>query len=206
MSVKKTVSLIAFMGLMVLGCQSGSGVAPAKTSKPAVVEAKAKVEAPVAKERSAPTEKTAKAPKADSGLAWSNDFSVIAGDYACDLKRIVDKRPPDADPAAVIYELYDAARLAKLGGDDEALFDRFAAVFARKHKREWIREQYWGRLKTHIAKYTRSSADSAFVVCRSKVSGVEEKFFIKSFDGLKSNPPITVAREDGVFRVVFFTY
>jgi hypothetical protein len=196
---------IGFAASVGVACQSSSKrkappVAP-KVENPAPVKATpAKAPAP-----KSPSKKSAGA-KDSSGLEWVNDFGIIAGDYACDDKRMVEARPADADPSSVIWEVYDAARLARLGGDDAALFERFAKMFARKHKREWIREQYWSRLKKHIDKYTRSSADTAFVVCRTKTTGPEEKYFVKSFDGLKSNPPITVSREDGVFRIFFFTY
>lgn len=210
MNHKYTLVWIALLGLALMGCTGKPDVAHVVTPGPAAVEAQAKkAGAPEAMEPGAGAAvpgKAVPAPSKSSDLAWANDFGIVAGDYTCDEKRIVSQRPDKADSAWVIWEIYDAARLARLGGDDEALFQRFAGVFANKHKREWVREQYWSRAKMHVNKYTRSSADSAFVVCKTQTSGNEQKFFIRSFDSQKSNPPITVAREGGGFKVFFFSY
>ena len=141
----------------------------------------------------------------DPSLLWENDLSVLGNDYECALKEVVSS-PQGQDPRAVIWRAYDAARKAVVEGADGPHADEFVDQFSHLQKRDWILEQYWPRIKTHISKYTSSSKDTTFVLCRIYERDGRWKGFVKSFSRDKSNPPITVEIEDGVPRISFFTY
>jgi len=146
------------------------------------------------------------APKVrDPALLWENDLTTLGSDYQCALKEVVTD-PTGQDPRAAIWRAYDAARKAVVAGVDNPYADEFVDQFSRLHKRGWILEQYWPRIKTHISKYTASSKDTTYVLCRVDNRDGRWKGFVKSFSVDKSNPPITVEIEDGVPRISFFTY
>lgn len=141
----------------------------------------------------------------DPSLQWQNDLSALGNDYACLLKEVVTD-PQGQDPRAVVWRAYDAARKAVVEGADGTHAEEFADQFTRAQKRGWILEQYWPRIKSHISKYTASSKDTTYVLCRVEERDGRWKGFVKSFSRDKSNPPITVEIEDGVPRISFFTY
>ena len=141
----------------------------------------------------------------DASLLWENDRAALANDYECALKEVVTS-PDERDPRVAIWRAYDAARRAVVEGTDAPYAELFADQFTRSQSRPWILEQFWPRAKTHVAKYTASSKDTTFVLCRIDESDGRWKAFVKSFSRDKSNPPITVEIEDGTPRISFFTY
>jgi hypothetical protein len=57
-----------------------------------------------------------------------------------------------------------------------------------------------------VGKYLESDNPVAFRICREdKKSDGTVKFFIRSYDPNKSDPPITLREEGGTWRVDFFT-
>lgn len=126
-------------------------------------------------------------------------------DPRCELsEKVVD---PAKDSAEwVLQEIYAAAAAT---GDDDANFQRFFAHFDEGVAEKWAREQYWPRIKQHVSKYLEgdATAGTIYTVCERRNEGSEmTKFFIRSSDQSKSNPPVTLQKKpDGKFRVVFFT-
>jgi hypothetical protein len=178
--------------------------APAAAPAPGAGDATASPSAPGAPSPS-PEPTAPPAAARDASLQWKNDLSTLAADYECGLKEVVST-PPELDPRMAVWRAYDAARHAVVEGNDGPWADIFVTLFTRMHRREWILEQYWPRLKVHVSKYTVSSRDSTYVLCRIEERDGRWKGFVKSFSRDKSNPPITVEMEDGVPRIAFFSY
>jgi hypothetical protein len=141
----------------------------------------------------------------DPSLLWQNDPADIEADFACAQKEVVTA-PTGQDPRVAIWRAYDAARKAVVEGVDGPNAEAFADQFTRGQNRAWVLEQFWPRVKAHISKYTMSSKETSFVICRTEERDGRWKAFVKSFSRDKSNPPITVEIEDGVPRISFFTY
>jgi len=120
----------------------------------------------------------------------------------CELNQVV--RYPDSDkPEWVIHELFSAALSA---ASDEKSFKRFSSVFAKVHKKAWIREAYWTGAKKHVRTYVSEASDEdevVFSVCRRVEESADTlKLFIGSNDPNRSNMPITLARnEAGEWKV-----
>jgi hypothetical protein len=129
----------------------------------------------------------------------------IKVDPRCDLsEKVVD--PAKDSPEWIIQEMF-AAAAAK--GDDNANFQRFFAHFDETTAEKWARDQYWPRIKQHVSKYLEGDpgAGTVYTLCERRVESPDTtKFFIRSADPSKSNPPITLQKKaDGKFKVVFFT-
>jgi len=178
----------------------GGAVAPATPAVPGAAATDASSGAVASAPAAAPSGRVR-----DPSLLWENDLAGLPGDYECGLREVVTA-PGEQDPRVAIWRAYDAARRAVVEGTDEPWADTFVKQFARGQRREWILEQYWPRIKTHIAKYTINSKETAFVICRVEERDGRWKAFVKSFARDKSNPPITVEIEDGTPRIAFFTY
>lgn len=166
---------------------------------------KASREAPAAKKQEASRPASQKASAVTRDYLWENDHDDIAADYMCEEKRLV-KEPDSEDEVFPIWAAYEAATKAAVQGKDAPHFDRFAEQFHSKHKRAWIKEQYWPRIKQHVRAYTRNSEDASFIICKTSARPEGNKFFIKSYDSKKSNPPIGVSKEEGRYKMDFFSY
>ena len=112
------------------------------------------------------------------------------------------RNPPAGSPEAVVAALYEAA----IAPDADAAFDRFYAQFGPGHARAWVRDQYWPRIRKHVDKYLTGRNPVAFRICRRVQSGDDAvKLFIRSYDSRKSDPPITLRKHEGQWKVDFFT-
>jgi hypothetical protein len=136
----------------------------------------------------------------------SSDGNRIKLDPRCQLNETIVE-PKEGTPDYVIHELLSAAAAS---GDDATNFKRFSAHFPPESEIKWIRDQYWTRAKKFVTKYLQQDASQGIVykICerRENKSNGEIKIFIQSLDPQKSNPPITVKKDDaGTWRVVFYT-
>ncbi len=122
-------------------------------------------------------------------------------DVDCPSGRTVREPAPDS-PEAVVLRLYVAA----LRPDDETAFEAFFAEFSPKHDKEWVRKQYWPRVRQHVAKYVPDPQQPTYRICREETIDGGQKFYIRSSDPLKSHPPILLKQVDGKWKVDFFTY
>jgi hypothetical protein len=166
---------------------------------------KASREAPAAKKQEASRSASKKASAEARDYLWENDHDDIAADYMCEEKRLVED-PDSDDEVYPIWVAYEAAMKAAAKGKDGPHFDRFADQFHSKHKRDWIKEQYWPRIKKHVRAYTRNSEDASFIICKTTSRPEGNKFFVKSYDSKKSNPPIGISKEEGRYKMDFFSY
>lgn len=152
------------------------------------------------------------AEQAERGLGLpdtSSDGTRIKLDARCPANQTVNKAEANT-PEFVLLELITAANEAgNAGGDEAANFQRFAAHFPPETEVKWIRDQYWSRAKKFVTKYLVPDSEGVtFRICerRENKQNGELKLFIQSFDPQKSNPPITVKKDDaGVWKVVFYT-
>jgi hypothetical protein len=148
------------------------------------------------------------AEQAERGLGLpdtSSDGTRIKLDARCPANQTVNKAEPNT-PEFVLLELLTAA---SSDGDEAANFQRFASHFPPETEVKWIRDQYWSRAKKFVTKYLVPDSEGVtFRICerRENKQNGELKLFIQSFDPQKSNPPITVKKDDaGVWKVVFYT-
>lgn len=150
--------------------------------------------------------------QAERGLGLpdtSSDGTRIKLDARCPANQTVSKAEANT-PEFVLLELITAANtVANAGGDEASNFQRFASHFPPETEVKWIRDQYWSRAKKFVNKYLVPDSEGVnFIICerRENKQNGELKLFIKSFDPQKSNPPVTVQKDDaGVWRVVFYT-
>ncbi|TNF29015.1 MAG: hypothetical protein EP329_16730 [Deltaproteobacteria bacterium] len=134
----------------------------------------------------------------------SNPKKKITIDPRCELnEEVVD---PKADtPEWVIYQLLDAARTKD---DSEDAFQKFYAQFDESQAESWVRQQFWPRARKHVTKYLLGDPSQGVVykICDRREDNGKIKIFIQSTDPTKSNPPITVKKDDGgKWKVVFYT-
>jgi len=146
--------------------------------------------------------------QAERGLGLpdsSSDGTRIKLDARCPANQTVSSAEPNT-PEFVLLELLTAANSS---GDEAANFQRFATHFPPETEVKWIRDQYWSRAKKFVSKYLVPDSEGVtFRICerRENKQNGELKLFIQSFDPQKSNPPITVKKDDaGVWKVVFYT-
>lgn len=147
--------------------------------------------------------------QAERGLGLpdtSSDGTRIKLDPRCQANQTVAEAEKNT-PEWVILELLTAAAAT---GDEETNFRRFAANFPPETEVKWIRDQYWSRAKKFVTKYLQGDPAQGIVykICerRENKANGELKLFIQSLDPQKSNPPITVKKDDaGVWKVVFYT-
>ncbi len=147
--------------------------------------------------------------QAERGLGLpdtSSDGNRIKLDPRCQLNETVVE-PKENTPEWVIFELISAAAAS---GDDATNFKRFSAQFSPESEIKWIRDQYWPRAKKFVTKYLQQDVAQGVVykICERRPNNTsgELKVFIQSLDPQKSNPPITVKKDDaGVWKVVFYT-
>jgi hypothetical protein len=118
----------------------------------------------------------------------------------CDLnKRVSTPEPGSAE--AVIWRMYQLA----LGPDTEDALAQFVALFpASKNARE-IKENYWGRVRANVGKYTVEAGKPDFVICRTGFRDEGVLYYIVTKDPRQSPPPITVGLTDGVQKILFLT-
>lgn len=146
--------------------------------------------------------------QAERGLGLpdsSSDGTRIKLDARCPANQTVSTAEANT-PEFVLLELLTAANS---DGDEAANFQRFASHFPPETEVKWIRDQYWSRAKKFVSKYLVPDSEGVtFRICerRENKQNGELKLFIQSFDPQKSNPPITVKKDDaGVWKVVFYT-
>lgn|GEM_PF-945963 len=135
----------------------------------------------------------------------SSDGKRIKLDPRCDLNEtIVDPKEGTVD--FVINQLLEAAAA---GGDEKANFQKFYSHFPADTEEKWVRDQYFSRARKFVNKYLQQDAGSGIVfkICERREQGNGEvKVFIQSLDPNKSNPPMTLKKNDaGVWKVVFYT-
>ena len=141
---------------------------------------------------------------AKTGSATSTDRTPEGLAKQRAAKGCVSVSDPEAgSPEWVIAELYASAS-SKV--DDEASFARFYKQFGNSKDEQWVRTQYWPRTRQHVAKYIDEGGN--FKLCRRKDDGDSKvRFFVKSNDTSKSDPPITLEKnKDGVWSVSKFSY
>ena len=111
--------------------------------------------------------------------------------------------PEKGSPEWVIGELYASAADKN---DDDATFGRFYKQFGNSKDEKWVRTQYWPRARQHVAKYL--GADGSFQLCKRQEDGDSKvRFYVKSNDSSKSDPPITLEKgKDGAWTVSKFSY
>lgn len=135
----------------------------------------------------------------------SSDGKRIKLDPRCELNETVVE-PKEGTPEYVIGQLLEAAAAP---GDENVNFKKFYSHFPPDQAEKWVRDQYFSRARKHVTKYLQQDAGSGIVykICeRRESSNGEIKFFIQSLDPNKSNPPITLKKDDaGVWKVVFYT-
>jgi hypothetical protein len=123
----------------------------------------------------------------------------------CEANEVVEY--PDSDsPEWVVSELFAAALST---GPEANAFKRFAPLFAKVHRTEWVREAYWTAARKHVRTYVTEDSDEdevVFTVCRRvEETGNKLKLFIGSGDPQRSNIPITLApNEAGAWKVVAY--
>jgi hypothetical protein len=147
--------------------------------------------------------------QAERGLGLpdtSSDGERIKLDPRCAANQTVAEAEQNT-PEWVILELISAAAAT---GDENTNFQRFAAQFGPETEVKWIRDQYWSRAKKFVTKYLQKDVAQGVVykICerRENKQNGELKLFIQSLDPQKSNPPITLKKDDaGVWKVVFYT-
>ncbi len=147
--------------------------------------------------------------QAERGLGLpdtSSDGQRIKLDPRCAANQSVAEAEQNT-PEWVILELMTAAAST---GDEETNFQRFASHFPPETEMKWVRDQYWSRAKKFVTKYLQQDAAQGVVykICerRENKQNGELKLFIQSLDPQKSNPPITLKKDDaGIWKVVFYT-
>lgn len=135
----------------------------------------------------------------------SSDGKRIKLDPRCDLNEtVVD--PKEGTPEYVISQLLEAAAAP---GDENANFRKFYSHFPADTAEKWVRDQYFSRARKFVNKYLQQDAGNGIVykICeRRESNNGEVKIFIQSLDPNKSNPPITLKKDEaGVWKVVFYT-
>lgn len=138
----------------------------------------------------------------DGPAAGPEDPSLAPVDkLGCPVNRLV-KETTAGTAEAVLSGVYAAA----LQPDTPEAFNAFAIHFGKEHQRSWIKSQYWPRIRKHVGKYLTETDPPAFRICREeRKSDGSIKFFIRSHDEAKSNPPITLRQDDGRWVIEFFT-
>lgn len=146
--------------------------------------------------------------QAERGLGLpdtSSDGKRIKLDPRCELNETIDD-PKEGTPELVISQLLEAAAST---GDEKAAFEKFYSHFPADTEAKWVRDQYFSRARKFVNKYLQQDAGGGIVykICeRRKVSDSEVKIFIQSLDPQKSNPPITLKKDDaGAWKVTFYT-
>jgi hypothetical protein len=217
--------LCLLLSLLLLSCKGRAPEAPTESSAPSggsptppAVTAPAP-EAPAEKPAApapAPTEPAAPAPAAAAADApqpaasssavepWSRDFDTLADDYRCVEKRVVRRADP-ADKTYPIFKAYEAALMAITSGRQADYVDAFAEQFVASHKKSWVKGEYWHYALKMVAKYTKSEKDPSFVICRTEEREGSTRFYIKSWDPRKSDPPLTVVKEGEGYKIDFFS-
>jgi hypothetical protein len=117
--------------------------------------------------------------------------------------------PEVGSPEAVIQDLYRALATPE---DTEAAFEAFYKHFDGMKPKNEVRAFYWTQGRKHVKKYLHEGEGISFTVCKREASGPKLKLFIKALDGVKTNPPITLEKnqqpeKDGEaqWKVDFFT-
>ncbi len=127
---------------------------------------------------------------------------VVTGDPSCMSPQEITE-PARTDPEFPIAEVYRAA----LEPDSAASRARFEAQFIPKKDSQFLSDQQWPRIRTHVRKYVQDPKKFSFWVCRRDVKGDDrEKIFVRSFDSRKSNPPIIVVKRGDRWFIDFFSY
>ena len=138
---------------------------------------------------------------------WKNDLQEDL-DMECHDKVVIDSSDPKT-PEGVIHAVYAAALKGRMdAAADAAHFASFYSHFAAKHAKDWVKKQYWPRIKEHIPKYTKSDKDPSYLMCKKieKKDG-SVKIFVKSWFEKKSNPPIIlVPKKGGGWVIDVFSY
>lgn len=117
--------------------------------------------------------------------------------------------PEEGTPEHVLHALFQAAATAE---DTPEAFQAFFGHFDSTFKERDVKYNYWKRFRKFLPKYkveVEGAAEGEFVfhICdRIEQEGGKLKFFIKTEDPKKSNPPITLKKDDaGDWKVAFFT-
>lgn len=149
------------------------------------------------------------AEQAEKGLGLpdsSSDGKFIKLNPRCELNEtIIDAKP--GSPEFVIADILGAAAAT---GDDAANFERFYSHFPADKDKNFVRDQYWPRAKTHVNKYLQQEASQGIVykICRrleDKSTG-EIQIFIESLDPKKMPPPYALKQDGGVWKVTRYNY
>ena len=135
----------------------------------------------------------------------SSDGKRIKLDPRCNLNEtVVD--PKEGTVEYVISQLLEAAAAP---GDENVNFKKFYSYFPADKEEKWVRDQYFSRARKFLNKYLQQDAGAGIVfkICERREQGNGEvKVFIQSLDPNKSNPPITLQKdESGAWKVVFYT-
>lgn len=135
----------------------------------------------------------------------SSDGKRVKLDPRCKLDELVTD-PKEGTVEHVLFQLIEAASAT---GDDKAAFQKFYSHFPSDTEERWVRDQYFTRAKKFVDKYLQQdiSQGVAFKICERRDEGKDTvKVFIQSLDHNKSNPPITLKKDDaGVWKVIFYT-
>lgn len=135
----------------------------------------------------------------------SSDGKRIKLDPRCKLDELVTD-PKEGTVEYVIFKLIEAAAAT---GDDKAAFQKFYSHFPSDTEERWVRDQYFTRAQKFVDKYLQQdlSQGVAFKICERRDEGKDKvKVFIQSLDPNKSNPPITLQKDDaGAWKVIFYT-
>lgn len=118
----------------------------------------------------------------------------------CDLNKRVSS-PEPGSPEAVIWRMYQLAQ----GPDTEEALAQFVALFPSTKNAREIKENYWGRVRANVGKYTVEPGKPDFVICRTGFRDEGTMYYIVTKDPRQSPPPITVGPADGVQKIVFLT-
>ena len=135
----------------------------------------------------------------------SSDGKRIKLDPRCDLNETV----VDPKEGTVEYVLSQLLEAAAASGDEKVNFQKFYSHFPADTEEKWVRDQYFSRARKFVNKYLQQDAGSGIVfkICERREQGNGEvKVFIQSLDPNKSNPPVTLKKDEaGVWKVIFYT-
>ena len=135
----------------------------------------------------------------------SSDGKRIKLDPRCELNETV-MDPKEGTIEFVLFQLLEAATA---GGDEKVNFQKFYSHFSPDQEEKWVRDQFFSRARKFANKYLQQDVGSGIVfkICERREQGNGEvKVFIQSLDPNKSNPPITLKKDEaGVWKVIFYT-
>jgi len=119
----------------------------------------------------------------------------------CTTKRGISK----ADQRVLGGAIYVAYRAA-LSKDADRAFQEFSRAFKKDIDRDQLRRFVWPAVRRHVVKYTAGPSDPSFNICSSKKQKMGRvKVFVESNDPKKSNPPIVMVQEDGLWKIEVMT-